>query len=66
LSELSDVKLGVGIQVEASDYRDDILVTGGDAHLVQVPLQVLVINVLVVPVIDLTEEALDVEIVAGT
>jgi len=66
LSELSDVKLGVGIEVEATDYRDDVLVAGGDAHLVQVPLQVLVINVLVVPVIDLTEEALDVEIVAGT
>jgi hypothetical protein len=63
LAELFEVQLGISVQVKAADHSDDTLVASGDPHLVEVSLKVFVVNVLVVPVIDLSEESLEIKIV---
>jgi hypothetical protein len=63
LAELFEVELGISVQVKAADHSDDTLVASGDPHLAEISLKVFVVNVLVVPVIDLSEESLKVKIV---
>ena len=63
LAKLFQVELGIGVEVKAADYSYNALVASGDPHLAEVPLKVFVVDVLVVPIVDLQEEPLEVKVV---
>lgn len=63
VDELTQVQLGVSVEVQPADNGLKQASAGNDSALDEVPLQIGVVNVLVVPVVDRLEEGLDAEVV---
>ena len=65
LAELLQINLSVTIQIESSQYRHYLLLAGQVSHAPQESFQVLLIDVIIIPIVHSAERRPHAEIVAG-
>ena len=66
IDELTQVQLGVSVEIQPADNCLEQAGAGDDTALDEEPLQIRVVNVLVVPVVDRLEESLQAEVIASS